>query len=81
MCMTGVIVTGKWIFLATMVWSNGRLNGTVFLPDSWRVGWRLMAGEEGGVRDGGRWVVGWVGDWEVLVAVGLAFPQWVPYGK
>jgi len=78
-----MVFAGAWMFLATMVRSNGLLNGAVFLLDFWRVGWRLMAGEEGGVSE--RWravgrLVG-LGVGGVLVGAGLAFPQWVAYGK
>jgi len=71
------------MFLATMVRSNGLLNGAVFLLDFWRVGWRLVAGEEGGGR-GGRRAVGrlvGLGAGGVLVGAGLAFPQWVAYER
>jgi len=46
-----VVVAGAWIFLATMVWWDGGLNSAVFPLDFWRVGRRLMAGEEGGVSE------------------------------
>ncbi|CUS15731.1 unnamed protein product [Tuber aestivum] len=75
-----VIVAGVWMFLATMVRSNGLLNGAVFLLDFWRVGWGFVAGVEGrGWRAVGR-VVG-LGIGGLLVGTGLAFPQWLAYGR
>jgi len=69
-----------------MVRSNGVLSGAVFLLDFWMVGWRLMAGEEGGVSE--RWravgrLVGLgigLGGGGVLVGAGLAFPPWLLAG-
>lgn len=75
-----VVVAGAWMFLATMVRSNGLLNGAVFLLDFWRVGWELVAGEGGGGwRAMGRFVGLGIGG--VLVGSGLVFPQWVAYGR
>ncbi|PUU79323.1 hypothetical protein B9Z19DRAFT_1192659 [Tuber borchii] len=76
-----VVVAGAWMFLATMVRSNGLLNGAVFLLDYWRVGWELVAGEGGrrGWRAMGKFVGLGIGG--VLVGAGLVFPQWVAYGR
>ncbi|KAG0639341.1 hypothetical protein HOY80DRAFT_1074595 [Tuber brumale] len=74
-----VVVSGAWMFLATMVRSNGLLNGVVFLLDFWRVGWRFVVEGEGGWRAVGSLVGLGVGG--LLIGAGLALPQWLAYRR
>ncbi|RPA90682.1 mannosyltransferase [Choiromyces venosus 120613-1] len=74
-----VVVAGAWMFAATMVRSNGLLNGAVFLFDFWRVGCGVLTGEGRSWRAMGRLVGLGIGG--VLVGAGLVVPQWVAYGR
>ncbi|KAG0136017.1 hypothetical protein HOY82DRAFT_119357 [Tuber indicum] len=74
-----VIVSGACMFLASMVRSNGLLNGAVFLHDFWRIGWRFVVGVERGWRVVGS--LAGLGIGGLLVGAGLALPQWLAYGR